>query len=361
MVEKKRKRRLVRRYYAERYLLITIISFAFSVSITRFFLELTGYPQIGGSELHIAHVLWGGVLLFIGGLFPLIFANKRAFDLSAFFSGVGVGLFIDEVGKFISRSNDYFFPAAAPVIYVFFLLTLLVFLLVRRSRAKAGLRATLYHVIEQFEEILEGDLSALERDRMLRSIQQALHDEQDPALTSLGNDLIAYLKNQEDRLVPHQPDFLEKISNDYLNFEERIFCHRNFFKELIIAWGIWGLIALIHPFLALLSAQTKVDFSGIWGSLFISDLLLISPDISVSGIIRLVGEALGGVLLILAAILGFKGLKRPSIALAMLSLLQTTLVVNIFIFYFDQFSSLFYAFMQFGLLMVTIRYNQFKF
>ena len=139
-MEKKRKRRLVRRYYAERYLLVTIISFAFSVSITRFFLELTGYPQIGGSELHIAHVLWGGVLLFIGGLFPLIFVNKRAFDLSAFFSGVGVGLFIDEVGKFISRSNDYFFPAAAPIIYIFFLLTLLVFILVRRSRADIGLR-----------------------------------------------------------------------------------------------------------------------------------------------------------------------------------------------------------------------------
>jgi hypothetical protein len=357
-VEKKRKRRLVRRYYAERYLLVTIISFAFSVSITRFFLELTGYPQIGGSELHIAHVLWGGVLLFIGGLFPLIFVNKRAFDLSAFFSGVGVGLFIDEVGKFISRSNDYFFPAAAPIIYIFFLLTLLVFILVRRSRADVGLRATLYHVIEQFEEILEGDLSALERDRMLRSIQQALHDKQDPALTSLGNDLIAYLQSQEDNLVPHQPDFLEKISDDYLHFEARVFNHTHFYRSLMIAWGVWGIVALIHPLFALLSAQTKMNFSGIWGSLFISDLLLISPDISISGVIRLAGEALGGLLLILAVVLGIRGLKRPAIALAMLSLLLTTLVVNIFIFYFDQFSSIFYAFMQLILLAVTVRYNR---
>jgi hypothetical protein len=357
-LEKKRKRRLVRRYYAERYLLVTIISFAFSVSLTRFFLDLTGYPQIGGSALHIAHMLWGGVLLFIGGLFPLIFVNKRAFDLSAFFSGVGVGLFIDEVGKFISHSNDYFFPAAAPIIYIFFLLTLLVLVLVRRSRANVGLRATLYHIIEQFEEVLEGDLSALERDRMLRSIQQALYDKQNPGLTLLGNDLIAYLRAQEDNLVPHQPDFLEKIATDYLRFEARVLNRPQFYRSLIIAWGVWGLVTLIHPLFALLSAQTKMDFSGIWGSLFVSDLLMLSPDISVSGRIRLAGEALGGLLLIFAVVLGLRGLKRPAISLAMLSLLLTTLVVNIFIFYFDQFSSFFYAFIQLALLAVTIRYNR---
>jgi hypothetical protein len=355
-MEKKRKRRLVRRYYAERYLLITIISFAFSVALTRFFLELTGYPQIGGSELHIAHVLWGGLLLFVGGIFPLIFANKRAFDLSAFFSGVGVGLFIDEVGKFITRSNDYFFPAAAPIIYAVFLLTLLVFMFVRRSSPQ-GLRATLYHVIEQFEEVLEGDLSQLERDRMLKSIQRAIKNEQDPALTAIGNDLITYLKNQEANLVPHQPDFLEALSIRWLKLEAGFFENPNFFRSMIIIWGIWGVISLIHPWFALLSAQTRLDLSGLWGSLFTSDLLLIS-DLSVSAIIRLVGEALGGILLLFSVILALKHYKQPAIALAIISLLLMLFMVNIFIFYFDQFSTIFYALMQFIILMVTIRYNQ---
>ena len=50
---RKAKRRLVRRYYAERYVLVTIISFALSVSLTRFFLNIAGYPQI---EIGRAHV-----------------------------------------------------------------------------------------------------------------------------------------------------------------------------------------------------------------------------------------------------------------------------------------------------------------
>jgi hypothetical protein len=45
---------------------------------------------------------------------------------AALLSGVGLGLFIDEVGKFITSNNNYFFPLAAPIIYLAFLLTVAV-------------------------------------------------------------------------------------------------------------------------------------------------------------------------------------------------------------------------------------------
>jgi len=71
-------------------------------SSTRYYLEWVSYPQIGGGELHIAHLLWGGLTLFIVGLLPLIFANRRTYDWAAVLSGVDVGLFIDD-----TKNNDY--------------------------------------------------------------------------------------------------------------------------------------------------------------------------------------------------------------------------------------------------------------
>jgi hypothetical protein len=82
----------VKRDNAPKYILTMVVSFAVTVVITRFYLELTGYPQIGGGELHIAHLLWGGLALFIASLLPLILANRRAYDWAAVLSGVGVSL-----------------------------------------------------------------------------------------------------------------------------------------------------------------------------------------------------------------------------------------------------------------------------
>jgi len=117
-------RSAIKRSRAENYLLISLTTFAASVITTRLFLQATGYPQLGSNILHIAHALWGGLLLMISVLFPLLFANRWALSWSAALNGLGIGLFIDEVGKFITQNNDYFYPPAAPLIYAFFLLLL---------------------------------------------------------------------------------------------------------------------------------------------------------------------------------------------------------------------------------------------
>ncbi|MGB3716724.1 MAG: hypothetical protein WA996_20080, partial [Candidatus Promineifilaceae bacterium] len=116
-------RSAVRREHAEYYLLTSLIAFGVTVIAIRVFLQLTGFPQIGSSVLHIAHALWGALLLFIAVLLPLAFANRWAIQASALLSGIGIGLFIDEVGKFITQTNDYFFPPALALIYGFFLVT----------------------------------------------------------------------------------------------------------------------------------------------------------------------------------------------------------------------------------------------
>jgi hypothetical protein len=123
----------IQRKDAEKYIQLSVLGLAASVTLTRFILEATGYPQLGNETLHIAHCLYGGVILYVGCLIPLIFSNRWAFTWSGILSGAGMGLFIDEVGKFMTQNNDYFFPAAAPIIYGFFLLTVLVYIRVART------------------------------------------------------------------------------------------------------------------------------------------------------------------------------------------------------------------------------------
>src|SRR5450631_2691682 len=103
-------RRAVRRQRAAHYVLLLLISFSTTVIVTRLFLTLTGFPKIGNGELHIAHLLWGGLLLLIATLLMLMLTNQWVYTVSAVIGGMGVGLFIDEVGKFITVSNDYFYP-----------------------------------------------------------------------------------------------------------------------------------------------------------------------------------------------------------------------------------------------------------
>src|SRR5581483_7744268 len=57
------RRGIARDAAAGAYLETLLVAAVASLLVTRFYLELTGFPRVGGGELHIAHVLWGGLLM----------------------------------------------------------------------------------------------------------------------------------------------------------------------------------------------------------------------------------------------------------------------------------------------------------
>jgi hypothetical protein len=200
----------VRREQAEKYILTSLIAFAVTVIGTRVFLQLTGFPQIGNSVLHIAHALWGGLLLFVAVLFPLALANRWAFQVSALLSGIGAGLFIDEVGKFITQANDYFFPPALSLIYSFFLLTVFGYFYFRRTR-KTSPRQAMYHALEGLQSVLDGDLNAAEADQIKAQLAIARESDQDE-IVSLANAIGIYLQQEKRPLSSVEPGYWKRIA-----------------------------------------------------------------------------------------------------------------------------------------------------
>lgn len=181
-----------RRDHAERFLFVTIAAFAITVAGTRWFLDLTGYPKVGGGGLHVAHMLWGGLLLVVAALLPLLFVGRRVLILSALLGGVGVGLFIDEVGKFITETNDYFFAPAAPLIYGALLLLVVLWMVLRRRPADSTHDA-MQAAVDALRDGIDGRLTADDRDRILEGLTHA-RASGDPSVAALAEQQAALLR-----------------------------------------------------------------------------------------------------------------------------------------------------------------------
>jgi hypothetical protein len=92
----------------------------------RAFLALAGYPKVGSGGIHIAHMLWGGLLMLAALILVFAFLNTPIHRLAAVVAGLGFGTFIDEIGKFVTADNDYFFRPAVALIYGLFVIAYLV-------------------------------------------------------------------------------------------------------------------------------------------------------------------------------------------------------------------------------------------
>lgn len=345
----------IRRQGAEGLLLLTLLSFALSVSLTRLFLELTGYPQLGGGGLHIAHVLWGGLLLFVAALIPLILANRWALSLSAILAGVGVGLFIDEVGKFITSTNDYFYPTAAPIIYAFFLLTVLVYLNVRKQRLMNP-RAEFYTILDGLEEIIDRDLSKEEREQLITRLDQIIFSGSDPDIVKLAISLKDFLNSSDLSLVPHRPDFWTRQLNRYNRFEKRWLSRSRFHRLLIIGSVAVGLWMLTSPVIILLFSQTPGELQNFANAILSNQLARNQTGLTWLEV-RIGLEGSVGILLLLCAFLLTFRRERIAVTIGTFGLLFSLTVVSLLVFYFDQFSSIINATIQFTLLVTLLRYR----
>ncbi|HZD55163.1 MAG TPA: hypothetical protein VE136_00445, partial [Anaerolineales bacterium] len=345
-------RRPVRRPGADTYLLLTLLSFALSVSLTRLFLELAGYPQLGGGKLHIAHMLWGGLLLFVAAMLPLIFVNRWVYTWVAVLSGVGIGLFIDEIGKFITQNNDYFFPPAAPMIYAFFLICVLLYLRVNRPPPRHP-RAELYATLEMMEEVLDHDLDAHERAEIETRLRYVIEAEGSPELRRLARDLLGFFGDEHTYLAPAKPRFEKRLEARLRTLERRHLDQGRLRSILTIGMAVMGAFASLASLRAMAS-DLRLDQGGTGLTFAVQNATFAH----VSWFLSLqVFQFLLGAALILSSVYLMKG-RKEGVDISYVALLVYLTMVDLLLFYYYQFSTTITAIVQFILLLGVIYYRQ---
>ena len=359
-------RRPVKRHGAEQYLLLSLFSFAASVTVTRLFLSLTGYPQIAGGDFHIAHALWGGLLLYMASLLPLVVANRWSYAAGAALAGIGVGLFIDEVGKFITQSNDYFYPLAAPIVYAFFLLTVVLYLRVRRPPARSA-RTELFSALDALEEVLEQDLDPVEREALEARLQFVVEHGDRPDLRQLAQDLLEFLRHEALTLAPHRPGLMERSRRRWRAAEQRWLPRLRWRRLLIAGLLALGAVTLAKSGLAVMAialANRAALPGGVEPGTLLAAMhdLLVPPGLSLQqGLLRYTDLLLEGavsVMLLASAILLGTGRERLGTNLGWAGLLLALIAVNLLVFYYDQFSSVISALAELALLFGLAAYRQ---
>lgn len=350
-----RKKSPVRRLLAERYLLISLIGFAASVLVVRLFLELTNYPRVEFGNLHIAHVIWGGLILFVAALLPIMYANRWALFWSALFSGVGFGLFIDEIGKFITQTNDYFYPPAAPLIYACFLLTVLIYAQFRRARTSTT-REDLYHIFSMMEELLDEDLDEEEKSFLIQRLNHIINTSSDTKLVRLAQSLMSFMQSDLLTGLVTPTNNLQKLWQQLATTTEGFFTRQRIFL-LLIGGLIWhGFISILGLFnLTLLSIQTLNGQSERFIQIIQTLPQNIPPDWL---IVKAASQAAIGIFSFAAAILLLLRREASAIRIGILVLTTSLTLVNLLVFYLDQFSASINAIFEFVLLLGLINYRR---
>lgn len=343
--------KLVQREKAARFMLISLLSSVATVIFVRSFLALTGYPQIGSGTLHIAHVLWGGLILYVAAILPLIYLNPRLHLVGAILSGVGVGLFIDEVGKFITRQYDYFFPAAAPIIYVFFLLLVILVIMIRRPAPVDG-RAELVQSLEVVSEQLYRPLDQVERAHIEQDLNRVIESDPDSLHKVLAGHLLEIVRVDtravDNKSVAWRMRIAEQIELWLTEKRLRWF--------LGVGMAFLGLFALKNPLQAWL--EWSMPHSGLVSYLQAHSGRQIAA-FEAQGLynLRLGLEVVIGLMLLISVVLLLVGKKRQAFNLGYLSLLLSLTVLDLLLFYFEQFSTLMIVLFQFILLLGVMYYR----
>lgn len=215
-----------------------LISAVVMILVIRLQLWATNYPQLGGGKLHIAHLLWGGLFMLVALGILLSFLGRSLRPTAAIVGGVGFGFFIDELGKFITKDNNYFFKPTAALIYVIFIA---LFLVTRAMQRRRGFTPHEYLVnaLDIATDAARHDLDVLEKRHAL-----GLLDRADPA-----NPMVAPMRAllQELEAIPSpEPSWVTRRARALRDWYFGLVARPRFVRLVGWVFALWALVSVIQ-------------------------------------------------------------------------------------------------------------------
>lgn len=291
-----------------------------SVLGIRFFLALTGYPRLSPGNLHIAHVLLGGILMMLALVMTLGYINKSAYYVAAALGGFGFGAFIDELGKFVTGDNNYFYRPTAALIYIIFVL-IYVGIEAFMHRPRLSEQERLINALEMAKEVVLEDLDHRERRRALELLKGC--SPKDPVTIALRELLYA-----TDAVPVPRPDIYTATKYRARRLYRKLVQKGWFVKAVIAFFLLQSFLALgLDVFLLYTRLQWRLEMRGTYPTLSLSDLAgLASATLAAAFVV--------------AGIMKMRGSRLEAYRLFKNAVLVQIFLVQVFLFYKAQFLAL---------------------
>ena len=262
----------------------------------------------------------------------MLWDGRRALLVSALLAGIGAGLFIDEVGKFLTTTNDYFYAPAAPIIYGSIMLLVLLWLIVRR-RGASDYDAT-HVLVEALRDGVDGHLTEADRQRAIDLQREAESDGPgDP--DSIPQLLVRALTS---------PTMDEQLAaegwvarGDARRLFERLLPTRLERWLIYLSLVMAVLAALLSALLLLASTQIEL---GDMNELVADAGRLEFPSEPIWLLLSLAVNVVVGVAAVVALVLLARGRTRRGLNTALVALLTNLVAGGLVAFYAAQFTAL---------------------
>lgn len=252
----------------------------------------------------------------------LVFLSTRTKVISAILGGIGFGLFIDELGKFITHDNNYFYQPAIALIYLILLSLFFLFRMISRKQTFSQ-KEYLMNALMLLEEAVLNDMDNEEKEKYQEFLTEAgdYHH-----LTAKLNSLTGTLTVTN----PKPPGAFTKTVRSAASYYDR-FLKSSLFNKVILIFFVAHFVTTLFTASLIIyleinktpSVPTPVPGNYLylaWGELFST---ILSAGLAIAGVIYL------------------RFSKFTAYRLLKYSVLVTILLTTFFSFYKMQLAALF--------------------